>query len=185
MPEAKIMFTCRKCGKAMEVPASYIGRKVMCKRCNESQTIPPPAETDAPSRSMLTTSANRHAPDTDIAPRPGGTFTKPGVKEKVPPLERRYRALRAVAFLCRCVGVISLSCGVAVLAFTISKMSGPESSRALMALVPMIGGWVFSTILIFASGESIMVLIGIEENSRQAAQSMSRVASLLADGRQP
>ncbi|HZL34379.1 MAG TPA: ubiquitin-conjugating enzyme E2 [Tepidisphaeraceae bacterium] len=61
LQSAIITFACDGCGRAFAVPASYVGRKAVCKTCGAKVSVPaqrPPATTDISSRTGCWRNAN-------------------------------------------------------------------------------------------------------------------------------
>lgn len=76
-------------------------------------------------------------------------------------METKYKALRALTWLYRIIGVLVLLGGVAIAAM-------------IRNLLPAIGGTV-SALSIYAFGELLHVFVSIEENTRHTARMLGRM----------
>jgi DNA-directed RNA polymerase subunit RPC12/RpoP len=183
MAEEAIQFECRGCGKKLRAKKELAGKGVQCHVCGEKLMVPGRSQASG-TKALVAAPSPSPIPATPAAVPLAVTVGE--VKEKLPapmpampPIEKRYRALRAIAFLIKIVGALTVVGGLVAIPLLLVAGSSQGGRTNVLAVVPLIGGWLLLTIGTFATAESIMVLVDIEENSRRAAEAnllMARAA---------
>lgn len=103
-------------------------------------------------------------------------------------MNRQYTVLRIIAALFKIGGVLMLLVSLAGLAFSIGRLIAFFGGNSAWAnWVQLTGGflvalWAFvQFMLLYAVGESLNVLMAIEENTRASSMRLIRLISFLAD----
>lgn len=172
-----LKVACDGCGKTINAPPKYAGRRVACPSCGTEIEIPasqspPPIPTHAGgSPDAFESIVEDAVPATPAVPMTpyeepirdrmeSGPYKAADERPPLKPLAKRYFALRIIASIHRVFGAVML-----IASLVIVIMSLPRGEPPLAALVPLV-----VSLPLFATGESILLFIDVEENTRRTSE---------------
>jgi hypothetical protein len=149
---------CTNCGAENPTNVNF------CKQCgnklkNEGQTA-------GPAMSATTTAPIKEQP---IYARSDTPMTPVQTRQQDVKMEKRYSALRGIATLCQALAIAS---AIIVVLFGVISFFVLLSESFSMAISTVVGALILAAIVYIVwriIGESISVLLDIEENTRQTA----------------